>query len=378
MISRALLVIAILTLAQASAAQSRREPRRVGLDEHATLTRIVDEAAQGSPATGFAWLTWTPHFFRGPDGKTYVPFTLTIDEAPGAFTSVALYVRVARRGDEGRRSRKGEGVQNILDVAAGELPVSTPGRRVGGPGAPNPAEASMRLRGLTSDQASGAYLYEDAYGVEPSVDGRDGPPSIRRALAVTPGEYDVYFAVLERDRKGQTKKKKWAVLKREIAIPDLSSGRLRLSSVILADRVEPLAEPVPPGQRALRPYALGSTELVPALDSELGQDETLHVAFVIYDAIANAAGKPDVRIDYRLFQQNGSSERLLGATAPQTLDATSLPATFDLRRGEQLAAMQSLPLATYAPGTYRLAIQVTDNRSGATEQESVKFVITGS
>jgi hypothetical protein len=374
MVARVLLVIvvAILSWASAADAQSRREPRRVGLDEHATLTRIVDEAAQGSLSNGFAWLTWTPHFFRGPDGKTYVPFTLTIDEAPGAFASVALYVRVAPRGDEGRKSRKGEGVDNILDVGAGELPVNAPGRRIGGPGAPNPSEASIRLRGLSAEQPAGTYAFEDAYGVEPAVDAPERRPMIRRALAVAPGDYDVYFAVLERDRKGE---KKWAVVKQEIAIPDLSRGRLRLSSIILADRVESLTEPVPPAQHALRPYTLGRTELVPALDTELGQDETLHVAFVIYDATPDAAGKPDVRIDYRLFQQNLTSERLLGATSPQTLDPASLPEGFDLRRGEQLATMQSLPLASYAPGPYRLAIQVTDNRTGAKQEESVMFVI---
>jgi hypothetical protein len=85
-----------------------------------------------------------------------------------------------------------------------------------------------------------------------------------------------------------------------------------------------------------------------------------------------------VRVEYRLFQQNFSGERLLGATAPQLFDASTLPADFDVRRGQQLAAVQSLPLEAYKPGTYRFAIRVTDQHSGATTEESVRFVLIGS
>ncbi|MGH9370381.1 MAG: hypothetical protein ACRD15_02485, partial [Vicinamibacterales bacterium] len=60
---------------------------------------------------------------------------------------------------------------------------------------------------------------------------------------------------------------------------------------------------------------------------------------------------------------------------PQTLDASTLPSGFDLRAGQQLAAMQSLPLANYKPGSYRLSIRVTDNRSGATAEQQIRFVI---
>jgi hypothetical protein len=184
----------------------------------------------------------------------------------------------------------------------------------------------------------------------------------------------LYIALLERDVTGQ---KKWAVLKQAISVPDLSTRVLRMSSVILADRVEPLRSPIPDAERSLRPYVFGTSELVPATDDELRPDETLHVAFLIYDAAPDAAGKPDVRVEYRLFQQNFSGERLLGATRPQAFDASSLPDRFDLRAGEQLAAVQSLPLDAYKPGTYRLAIRVTDQRNGASTEESIRFVLIG-
>jgi hypothetical protein len=369
------LVVAALILAAAAAshAQRRREPRRVGLDEQAALVQIVDNAAEGKHTAGNAWLTWVPHFLRGPDRKTFIPFTLKVEEAPGAFKAAAMYVRVAPRGDLGRAGRKAEGVQNALGVATGEMPVNSPERRQGA-GAPTASDSSLMLRSLTQRNAGQGYPYEAAYGVE-TQGARGELATVQSGFGVPPGEYDLYIALLERGVAGQ---KKWAVLKQPISVPDLATSALRLSSVILADRVEPLSAAVAESERTLRPYVFGSSELVPAIDDELRSDETLHVAFLIYDPVTDATGKPRVRVEYRLFQQNFSGERLLGATAPQLFDASTLPADFDVRKGQQLAAVQSLPLEAYKPGTYRFAIRVTDQHSGATTEESVRFVLIGS
>lgn len=368
------LVVASLVLIAALPmdAQRRRELKRVGLDEQAALTQIVDNAAEGKHTEGNAWLTWVPHFLRGPDRKTYIPFTLKVEEAPGAFRAAAMYVRVAPRGDLGRAARKAEGVQNALGVATGEMPVNSPERRQGA-GAPTASDSSIMLRSLTQRATTDGYPYEAAYGIETRAAGSQ-LATVQSGFGVPPGEYDLYIALLERDVKGQ---RKWAVLKQPITVPDLATPALRMSSVILADRVDPLRDAVPELERPLRPYAFGSSEIVPATDDELRSDEALHVAFLIYDATPDASGKPDVRVEYRLFQQNFSGERLLGATAPQMFDVSTLPGDFDLRTGQQLAAVQSLPLHTYKPGTYRLAIRVTDQRSRATTEESVRFVLIG-
>ena len=368
------LAVAALILAAASTAdaQRRRESRRIGLDEQASLTQIVDNAAEGKHTAGNAWLTWVPHFLRGPERKTYVPFTLKVEEAPGAFRAAAMYVRVAPRGDLGRAGRKAEGVQNALGVATGEMPVNSPERRQGA-GAPTASDSSLMLRSLTQRDTAKGYPYEAAYGIETRSMGSQ-MATVQSGFGVLPGEYDLYIALLERDVRGQ---KKWAVLKQPITVPDLSTHALRMSSVIVADRVEPLEKAVPEAERLLRPYVFGTSELVPATDDELRSDEILHVAFLIYDAATDGAGKPDVRVEYRLFQQNFSGERLLGATAPQTFDGSSLPSDFDMRTGQQLAAVQSLPLDAYKPGPYRLAIRVTDQRNGASTEESVRFVLIG-
>jgi hypothetical protein len=370
MTSRAFVAVLILFAASTALGQSRRQPRRVGLDENALLQKIVEDAAAGLPTAGNAWLKWTPHFLRGAGGKTYVPFTLRIEEAPGAFASAAMYVRVAPRGDEGRAGKRADGVQNVTGVAIGDLPVNSPERRVGGAGAPTASDASLMLRSLTAKNVNSAYPFEAAYGVVSHA--ADKMATVQRAFEVKPGEYDLYIALLERDSNGQ---KKWALLKEAITVPSFEGEGLRVSSVILAENIAPLTAPVPVAQQAERPYAFGAAELVPAADDELRQDEILHIAFLIYDASIDAAGKPDVQVEYRLYQENFASDRLLGAAPPQVLNQSTLPTSFDLRTGQQLAAMQSLPLTAYKAGTYRLAIRVVDKRSGSTADEQIRFVI---
>jgi hypothetical protein len=363
-------VMLVLVAAAQVASQTETSGSRVGLDERAFLESLVEDAVSGRNLGGNAWLQWTPHFFRGPAGKTYIPFTLRVEEAPGAFTNAAMYVRMAARGDGGRAARRAEGVQNAVGIPAGELPINSPERRQG-VGAPTASDASLMLRSLTAKPSS-PYPYEAAYGVMPTGDGKTG--LVRRSMTVPPGDYDLYIALLDRPRRGE-KQKRWAILKRQVSIPDLNSSGLRLSSVVVADRVESLAAPLDAAEQAARPYALGAAEFVPAADDQLRRDETLHLAFVIYEASIDQAGMPDVRVEYRLYQRTESAERLLGATRPQSLDRTTLPANFDLRTGHQLAAVQSLPLASYAPGLYRLVMRVVDNRSGAMVEEEIRFAV---
>jgi len=372
MMRGAFVVAVVALIASPLHAQSRKALKRVGLDEQAQLTQLVEAAAEGRHTEGNAWLAWTPHFLRGPERKTYIPFTLKIEEAPGAFKAAAMYVRVAPRGDLGRAGKKGEGGQNLLGVPTGEMPINSPERRLGS-GAPTAADASLMLRSLSSMTSPNGYPYEASYGVE-TVSMRDGSATLQSGLALLPGDYDLYIALVERDRKGD---RKHAVLKQSVRVPDLATPALRMSSIILADRVESLTRAVPAEERPLRPYVFGSSEIVPALDDELTQDEVLQVAFLIYDAAPDDGGMPDVRVEYRLFQQNFFGERLLGATPPQTFNHSTLPTSFDVRSGQQLAPTQALPLKTYKPGTYRLAIRVTDNRTGAIAEESLGFVLVG-
>jgi hypothetical protein len=279
-------------------------------------------------------------------------------------------VRIAPRGDPGRAAQRTEGIRNPIGIPSGELPVNSPERRQGA-GAPTASDASLMLRSLTAKPAA-VYPYEAVYGVTPIEEQHNR--IVRRSLAVAPGTYDVYIALVEEPRRGD-KQRRSAIAKQQISVPDFNAPGLRLSSVVVADRIESLASPLSRAAQALRPYALGAAELLPALDDQLSQSETLHLAFVIYGAAVDRDGMPDVGVEYLLYQSSGFPERLLGSTPPQTLDRTTLPERFDLRTGGQLAAAQSLPLASYPAGSYRITIRVVDNRSKLTAEDTVHFTI---
>lgn len=362
-------VIGVLALAANVAGQPGVSATRVAVDEQALLESLVEEAAVGKTVAGQAWLKWMPHFFRGPEGRTYIPFTLRIDEAPDRFKRAAMYIRIAPRGDPGRAQRTTDGVQNAFGIPPGEMPVNSPERRQG-VGAPTASDASLMLRSLTARSAP-TYPYEATYSVTPATEGTASV--VRRSLALAPGQYDLYIAIVEQDRRGGEKAR--ALLKQPLTVPDMRVGGLRLSSVVVAARIDALAKPLSVSEQFLRPYALGAAELVPAGDELLRRDETLHLAFVIYDAEVDRSGMPDVSVEYRLYLRDEIPERLLGSTPPQTLDQSTLPAGFDLRTGQQLAAAQSLPLASYEPGSYRVVIRAIDNRSGATAEDEVRFLI---
>ena len=95
----------------------------------------------------------------------------------------------------------------------------------------------------------------------------------------------------------------------------------------------------------------------------------------MYNASPDEKGKPDVEVNYRLFQEGFAARRAIGETPPQRLNAATLPADFDVRAGNQLAPIQSLALEPYEPGEYMLQVVVTDRRSGDRAADQMLFRI---
>jgi hypothetical protein len=347
-------MLAVITLMMASASPTAQSVGRVPPGEASALVAIVDAVAAGGAAGGDAWLQWTGHFLRGADSKVYVPFTVSIAEAPREFGDAGLYLRVARRG-AGPGNSTGSG-DTIVGFQPGQVPVSVPERQFVPEGVPTPGENAAALALLDrSRQQSPHHAFEQYERIA----GRDlRGASLQRAFLVEPGEYDVYVAIRERARDGAAPK--WAVLKRALTVPSFPVGRLSASSVIVADRIDALPRTLDAADQKRRPYALGRAEIVPAADSTFGADETLTVAFLIYNPGLDAGGRPRITVEYRFHRSASFDEVPFTATQPQLLDATTLPSTLDLRRDRQIAVTQAVPLVTFTPGAYRLEIAVQD------------------
>src|SRR4029434_8450898 len=74
----------------------RTKAEQVDID---TLVTVVDSVAAGQAAPSDIAVTWDySHFFRAPDGSTYMPFSVVVDKSKVATPTAALYVRVANKG----------------------------------------------------------------------------------------------------------------------------------------------------------------------------------------------------------------------------------------------------------------------------------------
>ena len=330
-------------LAQQKAAEKKFDKAQT--QEIQALIRIVNEASAGKPGPADFQLVWQNHSLKARDQRTFVPYSITIPQGSLASPSVAVYVRVTRR--------------------AGDTP-------------PPPAGAADKK----DPKATPAeFPFEDVYFVDlKTPEGKD-PYRMTRALSVLPGEYDVCATVRERapaaDKKGAPAPKA-ALLKVPLTVPDYWQPELMVSSVIVADKVEPLTTPIPDSLVAENPYALGTTRFVPAADNrKFSKKEELSIIFLVYNyAVVETSKKPDVTVEYSFHQKVEGGEKFFNRTNPQVFNAETLPPQFDAATGHQLVAGQSIPLASFPDAEFRLEIKVTDKVTGKVLAQNIPFSVT--
>jgi hypothetical protein len=351
-----LFLCTLLLAPYAHAGQEDRDSRRrhdrpdeASHREGAALVGLVDAATAGRVASDFS-IGWRNDFFKAQTG-TFVPFTVTVAPAQLSAASALMYVRAMRR------------------------------------------DSTLRVGRF--DQAR--YPFELIFPVQ--LAGHDEPVRITRGFAVPPGEYDVYVALRERapDLLASEPRLKAAVLKQPLSVPDFWAGELATSSVMLADRIEPLLE-APAADNALeRPYVIGESEIHPAEGSSFRKSRELIVVFLIYNATVSADRNFDIQVDYDLFRTKGSDrgaaadlerqgdhpaaragERYITHTAPQRFKPAMMETRFDPQAGDPMMAGQGILLSSFEEGEYRLGITVTDLLSRKVVLRDVMFTVVGS
>jgi hypothetical protein len=341
--------------------------------ESVDLVRIVDSVAGGELPGGDAWLSLDAHFLRAPDGRTYVPFTLKVQEAPEGFETIGLYVRVMRAEAPSESAR----VDIPTGTNAGDFPASVPERQFVRPGTPTAGENAAVLAATSAylQRSPQRFPFEDLHFGALGPAGREiDLRLIRRAMVVPAGEYDLFVAIRESGgRKSSESRTRAAVLKQRLVVPDFSKPDLQMSSILLADRIEPLARPLSQTEQAERPFALGSVEIEPARDTVLQPSESLSVIFFVYNPATNASGTPDLKVDYQ-FYRTGAVETLFIATQPQVFEKDPLPPG----RNRVQVVDAAIPMARFAPGTYRLSIHVTDRLADTALARDLYFTVGAS
>jgi hypothetical protein len=315
-----------------------------------SIVKIVDDAAGGQAAPNDLTLGWVhDDVLKAQGNKEYVPFTVQLDPSKLTSDRVALYWRVVSKN------------------AA----------------APEPAPAGKDDKKKKDDKDKNKktdYAYEDITFV-PLTAGQT-PLRISRSFTVPAGNYDVFLVAKEPTPEKPPKNApppKMSLLKQTVNVPDFWNGDLATSSVIIAQRIDPLAAPLTPQQQADRPYALGQMEIVPTFETKFTKKAELSTFMLIYNPKVDANNKPDVSVEYNFYQkQAGQPEKFFNKTNPQNLNAQTLPPQFDLAAGHQLQSGQAVPLASFPEGDYRLEIKVTDKIANKTLTREINFTVNPS
>jgi len=346
----ALLILVLLASSNPVIAQSKDDKKKdeAQKKEIGNIVKIVDDLSAGQPAPNDLGLSWLREdVLKAQGSKEYVPFTVQLDPSKVAGGNVAFYWRVVSKG------------------AAAAAPAADP---------------NAKKDDKNKDKAKKEYAYEDISFVP--VTAGQNPMRISRSFTVSAGAYDVYLVAKEptpdKAPKGAPAQKVSAI-KQTVTVPEFWNTELATSSVIVAQRIDPLPAPLTPQQQADRPYALGMMEIMPTFETKFTKKSELSTFMLIYNPKVDSANKPDVSVEYNFYQRlGGAPEKFFNKTNPQNLNGQTLPPNFDLAAGHQLQSGQAVPLASFPEGDYRLEIKVTDKIANKTLTREVNFTVTPS
>jgi hypothetical protein len=295
--------------------------------QYQALTALVDNVIAGKePAPADVKLRLRPQFVKSTSG-VYAPYVLEI--TGGKFTSfpVAIYVRA------------------ISKQAA------TP-------------------------ESKGTYPFDDIYFINDSNRLRSAGGDVlefSRGLQLPAGEFDLYVAMMETPPRNKSAGPgKRVVHTQTLTVPDFSKG-LTTSSVIMARTLDESPTVLTADKQLEEPFTFGGYRITPAPTSTLSKSEELLFLFFIYNETAGPGGKPDVDVNY--FFSRAAEAKPFSKAATTSFNATTLPAEFDLNAGHQLVVGQGIPLASFAPGDYKLELRITDKVQNQTITREVPFTV---
>jgi hypothetical protein len=322
-------VLAMACLPVPALGQTRAPANAAEWERVKPLFKLVEQVAAGELTPSSVAVAWQCHFFKADAGVLFVPFTVQV--APGALpaSSLAMYLRVVLRG----------------------APAPAPGPR----------------------DPLAQYPFEDGAIVDRPQDGR-----VSRAFTAPPGQYDVYIALASQPASVDSQPKS-VVIKQAVDVPDFGSG-FSVSSIVLLEKSEVDARTARLSfeEQLNEPYSLWGARLTPALGNTFDRAGNLSVMFLVYNTAQDADGKPDVEVQYSFYRNIAGAETFFARAKPQRLNAATLGAQFNLAAGNLVIAGQQMPLASFPPGEYRLAISVTDAAQGSSLTRDIGFTVAGS
>ncbi len=213
-----------------------------------------------------------------------------------------------------------------------------------------PLVAFARLIPYSADQAAVTLAAADSFTpAQPeNTDPAETMLVFQGGAGAHPGRYSI-LAGLRDPASG-----KIGLVRQPVEIPVLSSGTLKLSTVIVSSRLKGPENPPDAGEGKRAPYYLGSFRIVPALVPTFHLGSNIAWYFQIYNAAPDpATSKPNLRIEYDfLLMQKGEYRAV---TSPQVLTRSSQVEAFSF------PLVKSTPTQKgWVEGDYKLVIKVSD------------------
>lgn len=287
-------------------------------------------------------------FLKGVEGSIYTPFTLTIDPSLVTKSEIAMYLFVKPQ-----------------------------------PAAPPAADPAAAGGGDTPEAAPedpfADAIYEDLFFVDVSDNTTDDDQlKIHRAFQAPAGAYDVYVVV--RDSAGEDgedadlAESMVMVHKQPVEVPDFWNGELQTSTILVAQTMDLLDNPLSAEDQRVNPYTIGTTEIIPKRDGDFTKEDNLSLLFYVYNPQLTAEQNPDVTVEFEFHRVSPAGESFFNRTNPQQFNSQTWPPGVPVTGG--LPSGQAVPLGSFPEGDFRLEIKITDNASEQTLTRDVNFSVS--
>ena len=183
-----------------------------------------------------------------------------------------------------------------------------------------------------------------------------------KALPLRPGHYrlDVVVKDVNGDRKGT-----WS---KSLMVPDYVEDKLATSSLILADKMEPVAtKDIGTGS-----FVIGAMKVRPRVAPSDGKpisfrrDQKMNFWMQVYNLqVDEKTHKPSATIEYDVVNASTNKEVVHAVESTEQMGNV----------GDQLTLQKSLAAANLQPGVYKIQIKVNDNISKQTVDPSATFAV---
>ncbi|HEX4999012.1 MAG TPA: GWxTD domain-containing protein [Terriglobia bacterium] len=182
-------------------------------------------------------------------------------------------------------------------------------------------------------------------------------PTVYQAnLYLNPGRLYSLYVAIEDVNGGNV-----GTIKQRLSVPSFPDEGLAMSTVVLADKLEPLpARSISPDIR----FVLGDHYVRPSVKAEFRQDQALKLWTQAYGLkVDEKTHKPSATIEI-VVSNNGAEVKKIVSDAKEFSGAA-----------QQVTVIKDLPLTDLAPGKYVIQLKITDNLTKDTVSSTEKFTV---